>query len=210
MFVLGPGSETCKIANITFKNNSYWAGMFFITDVNNIFFEDIFIQNNIGEDFGAFATNNCGNIFLKNIDVNNNFSEGGVAGVRLTNCTYAEIIGCRFINNFTEGDLAMTSGVSVSCTGDIINNSLYDISCAFGTNPFNDEIGKIYILNCLIIDNEAIGNEKIAGTGSEEGVIISNCTFSNNSINYTLMTIGEVTIANSIFLNDCNCEIISL
>ncbi len=221
LFVMG-GANNFELKNITFQNIIYRSMVFLIFGIGNTRFENLVLQNYTTEENGAFISSPSGNMYFKNVEIISNSTQGAVAGVYLCESTNVEIIGCRFINNTTEGGMSsLCAGLQAASSGDIIiENTVFSGNVLIATDwtnasalalgGFNGTSGKFTIYNCLFENNQCFGTaDKTVLLDCYDDIEINNSTFVDNSSTYTLSLIrNHIDFHNNILRNNCNYEIV--
>ncbi len=219
---ISPTNGNNIIKNLTFQNNQLNRGLHtYISD--NIFFENITIQNCVGESRIAFTSENSNNLSFKNVIIKNNIANGDKAGMYILSGQDYYFNNCRFENNISlgaGGEWNFNNALRVSSNRDIILNNCVFIgnqdytyngkgifSLGGNSNPISGI--NIKVNNCLIYNNIGQNNYTLSQAGFPDGnAEITNCTFVNNEGNYsTFSAVGNVTLTNNIFHNDTPYEI---
>jgi hypothetical protein len=222
LLYIGPGTNHCSVKDLTFQNNTNSNYMLSVNYSNNIFFNNLIVQNHIGTDHGTVMFNNCGNVGLTNVKILNNTSLDQVTGLHLPDCDNIYVIGCVIKNNHAgSGDIPLCGGMQATSTGDIlIENSVFSgnvliandwsSASALALGGFASTSGKFTILNCLFENNQCLGTaDKTVLLDCYDDIEIVNSTFVDNTSEYTLSLIrNHIDFHNNILRNNCNYEIV--
>ncbi len=219
---IGPGANKCFIKNLTFQNNTYYLYTLFFSNRDEVYLENLIIQNNIGTEHGTVLLNNLSKVELINIEILNNSSIDVVAGMYLPDCDSISVIDCVLKNNHTGGGMSsFCAGIQASSTGDIlIENTVFSgneliatdwtSASALALGGFASTSGKFTISNCLFDNNQCWGTaDKTVLLNCYDDIEIYNSTFVDNLSTYTLSLIrNHIDFHNNILRNNCNYEII--
>ncbi|MDO9577347.1 MAG: FlgD immunoglobulin-like domain containing protein [Candidatus Cloacimonadales bacterium] len=223
-FITGSDYINSTISNLTFTNGIYYNSLLMIYYSDSIRFENINIQNGIITDSGVAIISSTagGNIQLKNVTVNNvETQDGGNAGVWFNGTTFFKAVDCTFSNNTCVGSTAFSAGLYAISSGDIlIENCKFFGNNATGTTWYgyassllvtddNDEMGNVFINNCLFYDN-VVNNGKstiYAQVLDNDVLTFTNNTLFNNDSPYGIEFQGNIQCHNNILRNNGNYEI---
>ncbi len=222
LFYIGPGTNHCLVKDLTFQNNTNSNNMLSVNYSNNIFFDNLIVQNHIGTDHGTVMFNNCGKVGLTNVKILNNSAPNVVAALYLPDCDSISVIDCVIKNNYASGGThPMCGGMQASSTGDILIENCIFSGNTIDTNDssnasalclggFASTSGKFTISNCLFENNQCLGTaDKTVLLACYDDIEIINSTFIDNTSEYTLSLIrNHIDFYNNILRNNCNYEIV--
>jgi hypothetical protein len=224
LLLIGHGTKYFILNNLTFQNNINSNYMLIVVISDNIFYENLIIQNHIGTDEGTVWFNNCGNVGIKNVRILNNTAIDGVTALYLPDCDSISVIDCVIKNNHASssgGTHPYCGGMQASSTGDIlIENCIFSGNTIDTNNDSNASAlclggfastsGKFTISNCLFDNNQCLGTtDKTVLLDCYDDIEIVNSTFIDNTSEYTLSLIrNHIDFHNNILRNNCNYEIV--
>ncbi len=218
---IGPGAKKCFIKNLTFQNNTYYLFTLFFSNRDEVYLENLIIQNNVGTEHGIVLLNNLSKAELKNVKILSNIATDIVKILALPDCDSISVIDCVIKNNHAGGTFSLCGGMQASSTGDIlIENTVFsgnELIATDWTNAsalclggFASTSGKFTISNCLFENNRCYGTaDKTVLLACYDDIEIYNSTFVNNTSTYTLSLIrNHIDFHNNILRNNCNYEIV--
>ena len=218
---VGAGTNQFFVKNLTFQNNTYNLYTLFISYCDQIFLEDLIVQNNNGTDHGIILLNNCSKVELTNFKILNNTATNYVTALHLPGCDSISVIDCVIKNNHAGGTVPLCGGMQASSKGDIlIENCIFSgntietnndsNASALTLGGFNSTSGKFTISNCLFDNNQCYGTaDKTVLLDCYDDIEIVNSTFVDNTSEYTLSLIrNHIDFHNNILRNNCNYEIV--
>jgi hypothetical protein len=126
LLLVGPGANKCFIKNLTFQNNTYYLFTLFFSNREEVYLENLIIQNNIGTEHGIVLLNNLSKAELKNVKILSNTATDAVKILALPDCDNITVIDCVIKNNYAGGTFSLCGGMQASTTGDIlIENTVF-------------------------------------------------------------------------------------
>jgi len=221
LLLIGPGAKKCFIKNLTFQNNTYYLFTLFFSNRDEVYLENLIIQNNVGTEHGIVLLNNLSKAELKNVKILSNSATDIVEILALPDCDSISVIDCVIKNNYAGGTFSLCGGLQATSTGDIlIENTVFSgneliatdwtSASALALGGFASTSGKFTISNCLFENNQCYGTaDKTVLLDCYDDIEINNSTFVDNSSTYTLSLIrNHIGFHNNILRNNCNYEIV--